>query len=416
MRHASTPPPITPSRRAERPQDARKPLGRYLLPLAALALLSGLTAPEAKAQWTVIDPAHIAKTVWNGRKIVDQVRNQAEQIRNEVEMLRRLPEPPWREIRARVAELEEVMRAGEALAFSMDGLLDEFGVTFPGFRDYADWSAERRAQFDRSLQTLANSLMGLQQQGQQIALSQAELDRIKAMRASGQTSATELGNTIGAFAAEELVLLRQLIAVQANAQAVAAAQRINDEAQRAAAQEARIRAMADYEPPHRPGLHRHLLRRRRLTSTTPPSTRPMTRIPQTITFALCALLAAVSGGRLVGCAPSVEDVAEGDDPLAALTVGAPSERYGGRYWLLKRDEDRSLFDEALAYCEGEEEAERLAEHPNCGPVIAAARFAESRERPRPQGRGFTGILSEDAAAYERDTAGSGIPADTAGSR
>ena len=249
MHLASTPPPITPSRRAERPQDARKPLSRFLLPLAALALLSGLTAPEAKAQWTVIDPAHIAKTVWNGRKIVDQVRNQAEQIRNEVEMLRRLPEPPWREIRARVSELEEVMRAGEALAFSMDGLLDEFGVTFPGFRDYADWSAERRAQFDRSLQTLANSLMGLQQQGQQIALSQAELDRIKSMRASGQTSATELGNTIGAFAAEELVLLRQLIAVQANAQAVAAAQRINDEAQRAAAQEERVRGMADYEHP-----------------------------------------------------------------------------------------------------------------------------------------------------------------------
>lgn len=249
MRPASTPTSITPSRRSERSQDARKPLGRYLLSLAALALLSGLTAPEAKAQWTVIDPAHIAKTIWNGRQIVEQVRNQANQIRNEVEMLRRLPEPPWREIRARVAELEEVMRAGEALAFSMDGLLDEFGVTFPGFRNYADWSTERRTQFDRSLQTLANSLMGLQQQGQQIALSQAELDRIKAMRASGQTSATELGNTIGAFAAEELVLLRQLIAVQANAQAVAAAQRINDEAQRAAAQEERIRGMADYEHP-----------------------------------------------------------------------------------------------------------------------------------------------------------------------
>ena len=250
MRHASTPIPICPPRRPERPQDARKPLQRLLLPLAALALMSGLTAPEAKAQWTVVDPAHIAKTVWNGRKIVDQVRNQAEQIRNEVEMLRRLPEPPWREIRARVDELEEVMmRAGEALAFSMDGLLGEFCVTFPGFRNYADWSAERRAQFDRSLQTLANSLMGLQQQGRQIALSQAELDRIKSMTASGQTSATELGNTIGAFAAEELVLLRQLIAVQANAQAVAAAQRINDEAQRAAAQEERIRGMADYEHP-----------------------------------------------------------------------------------------------------------------------------------------------------------------------
>ena len=106
-------------------------------------------------------------------------------------------------------------------------------------------------------------------------------------------------------------------------------------------------------------------------------------------------------------------MAEGDDPLAALTVGVTSERYDGRYWLLKRDKDRPLFDEAVAYCRGEQDAERLAERPNCGPVIAAARFAESRERPRPQGRGFTGVLSEDAAS---DTTRSGIPADTAESR
>jgi hypothetical protein len=139
----------------------------------------------------------------------------------------------------------------------------------------------------------------------------------------------------------------------------------------------------------------------------------MSRIPQTITFARLALLTVVFGALAVGCAPSAEDVAEGDDPLAALTVGVASARYDGRYWLLKRDEGRPLFDEAVAYCRGEQDAERLAERPNCGPVIAAARFAESRERPRPQGRGFTGVLSEDAAS---DTAGSGIPADTAESR
>ena len=139
----------------------------------------------------------------------------------------------------------------------------------------------------------------------------------------------------------------------------------------------------------------------------------MTRIPQTITFALCTLLTAISGGLFVGCAPSAEDVAEGDDPLAALAVGAPSERYDGRFWLLKRDEDRALFDEAVVYCRGEQDADRLAERPNCGPVIAAARFAESRERPRPQGRGFTGALDDDRPS---DAAGSGIPADTAESR
>lgn len=139
----------------------------------------------------------------------------------------------------------------------------------------------------------------------------------------------------------------------------------------------------------------------------------MTRTPQTITFARLGLLTALFGALATGCAPSVEDVAEGDDPLAALTVGVASKRYDGRYWLLKRDEDRPLFDEAVAYCRGEQDAERLAEHPNCGPVIAAARFAESRERPRPQGRGFTGVLGEDA---DPAAAASRIPADTAESQ
>lgn len=242
---------LSPLRRPERPQNARRPLGRLLLPLAALALLSGLAAPEAKAQWAVIDPAHIAKTVWNGRKIVDQIRNQAEQIRNEIDMLRKLPSPPWRTIRAKMAELDEVMRAGEALAYSMDGLLDEFGITFPGFRAYADWSVERRRQFDRTLQTFANTMMSLQQQGQHFQMSQDELDRIKGRLGSteGQTGAIELGNTIGAFTAEELVLIRQLLATQANAQAVQAAYQINQEAQRLAYQERVYREMADYDHP-----------------------------------------------------------------------------------------------------------------------------------------------------------------------
>lgn len=139
----------------------------------------------------------------------------------------------------------------------------------------------------------------------------------------------------------------------------------------------------------------------------------MTRIPQTITFARFTLLTATLMALATGCAPSAEDVAEGDDPLDALTVGVTSERYDGRYWLLKRDEDRVLFDEAVAYCRGEQETERLAEHPNCGPVIAGARFAESRERPRPQGRGFTGALDDDRPSDRGD---SGIPSDTAGSR
>lgn len=247
----STRKPTSAPRGAHGRSAARSPVGKLLAALLLLGLASGLSAPRAQAQWAVIDPAHIAKTIWNGRKIVDQIRNQAEQIRNEIHMLRKLPNPPWRTIRAKIDELDEVMRAGEALAYSMDGLLNEFGVTFPGFRAYADWSVERRRQFDRTLQTFANTMMSLQEQGRHFRVSQGELDRIKNRLGAteGQTGAIELGNTIGAFTAEELVLIRQLLATQANTQAVRAAYEVNLEAQRMAMQEQIYRDMANYNHP-----------------------------------------------------------------------------------------------------------------------------------------------------------------------
>ena len=224
---------------------------RVFLALLLLVLAYSTAAPAASAQWTVIDPAHIAKTIWNGKKLVDQITNQKRQIENEILMLRKLANPPWRAIAVKMLELDEVMRAGAALAYSMDNLTREFGVTFPGFKTYGDWSEERRRQFDRSLKTYSNVMLSLQRQGQHFQQSQVELQDIKARATGrrGQTYAIELGNTIGTFTAEELVLIRQLLATQANAQAVQNAYEINKEAQAMAMQQELYRSLATYDHP-----------------------------------------------------------------------------------------------------------------------------------------------------------------------
>lgn len=229
-----------PARRSQKRSDARSRWGRAWLAASLFVLICATWAPAAKAQWTVIDPAHIAKTIWNGKKLVDQITNQKRQIEHEIAMLKKLPNPPWRAITAKMVELDEVMRAGEALAYSMDNLLGEFGVTFPGFQNYANWSVEKRRQFDRQLDTYANVMMSLQKQGQHVQESQEELQHIKDAigESQGQTSAIELGNTIGTFTAEELMLIRQLLAAQANAQAVHNAYQVNREAQEMAARQA----------------------------------------------------------------------------------------------------------------------------------------------------------------------------------
>lgn len=234
-----------------RPLWKRSLCRRLALATLLIAFACGAGAPTARAQWAVIDPAHIAKTVWNGRKIVEQVRKQRDQIRNEIRMLRALPDPPWREINALRRELDGVMRRGEAIAYSMDNLTREFGVTFPGFQEYADWSAGRRRQFDRTLQTYSNVLVNLQRQGQHLRDSHAELQRIKGKMggAEGQNASIQLGNTIGTFNAEELMLIRQLLATQTNAVAVQSAYRINKEAQEMAQMQKIYSDMANYDHP-----------------------------------------------------------------------------------------------------------------------------------------------------------------------
>lgn len=93
----------------------------------------------------------------------------------------------------------------------------------------------------------------------------------------------------------------------------------------------------------------------------------------------------------VGCSETPEEIANGDDPLRALAVGAKSTRYDGPYWLYQREADRPVFERAVSYCKDQS----LAEKPNCAVVMAADGFATSLERPVPEGRGYTGILDED---------------------
>lgn len=132
----------------------------------------------------------------------------------------------------------------------------------------------------------------------------------------------------------------------------------------------------------------------------------MNPIPQTITFRRSARAAAALLGLvilaigLVGCGPSPEEVADGDDPLAALRVSVPSTRYGGRFWRLQHRQAPSLYADAVAFCRAESEAARLGERPNCEPVLMADAFIQNADRelrgPQRKGRGYTGMLNGDA--------------------
>lgn len=71
----------------------------------------------------------------------------------------------------------------------------------------------------------------------------------------------------------------------------------------------------------------------------------------------------------VGCAPSQEDIANGDDPIAALSSTVESSRYGQKYWAKQRDAESKLWDEAIDVCAAAE----AANYPTCK-IVREARF------------------------------------------
>jgi len=80
-------------------------------------------------------------------------------------------------------------------------------------------------------------------------------------------------------------------------------------------------------------------------------------------------LAALVGSLAAACGPTQEEIANGDDPIAALDSTVTSSRYGPTYWTEQMKGDTDVWSEALAYCEPAEHAN----YPNCE-VVRSTKF------------------------------------------
>lgn len=94
------------------------------------------------------------------------------------------------------------------------------------------------------------------------------------------------------------------------------------------------------------------------------------------TLALWAVLLAASTGVIGACQPKPEDVANGDDPIAALEAPVRSTRYDGTYWQQQRLAGSNVWLRAVDACSGEQSTQR----PNCEPVLANARAQAGNTR------------------------------------
>jgi hypothetical protein len=96
----------------------------------------------------------------------------------------------------------------------------------------------------------------------------------------------------------------------------------------------------------------------------------------------------VAAALSLGCKSAQDqaaDVANGDDPLKALTVDVASTRYGTAYWTQQSDSNTPTWQKAKAYC-GTNGVTAQGEKVNCGPVMAT-RYEETAKHPERQAPG-----------------------------
>ncbi|MEM7789396.1 MAG: type IV secretion system protein [Bacteroidota bacterium] len=185
-----------------------------LLALAATVLLS---AQPANAQWAVIDPAHIVKSVYNGFKIVDQLNTQRQQLADFQRQVEGLARFEFRSVGQFTDHVDRTLASGQSLAYSTRELdaafadaYADYGATSPS--ESADAFVQRR--LDGALQTLR----ALRESAEQISGARGDIERLQGQIRSATTSQqiAEVQGTIEAYQAQELQMLRQAVMLQAS--------------------------------------------------------------------------------------------------------------------------------------------------------------------------------------------------------
>lgn len=205
------------------------------------AILTAASPVRVEAQFVgalpVVDAGAIAQLVNQVARQVQAIGVARDQLRHQVENMRKLSSPPWRGIATAQAQIDVLTRQGTALSYALADLDAQFRSTFPGWRTHSDLRAATREQNERTLATLRGVLNASSATAQQLSVSSATLNAMKDRVASITTAqqAGELNGAIGILTAEELALLRQQLAMQANVHAVTLANQVNRDLQGAAA-------------------------------------------------------------------------------------------------------------------------------------------------------------------------------------
>ena len=146
-------------------------------------------------------------------KQVLMVENQLTQIANEVKHGLTIPNQLFGTVASDIANLNQIVRTGQSLSYTMSNLDGNFRLRFPGYASTTNYGQSYQSWSQTSLDSIRGALNAAGLQNSQFNSEQALLQTLQgqSMTAVGRMQAIEVGNQIAENQAEQLMKLRQLM-------------------------------------------------------------------------------------------------------------------------------------------------------------------------------------------------------------
>jgi P-type conjugative transfer protein TrbJ len=207
----------------------------------ALAIALGLSlivgpAPRSQAQMVVLDPVNLIENIISAiqniyavAQQVQQLSNEATQISNQVQQLRdmanqasQLGSPEWGQVQSAIAALTNAVHIGQSIAYDLPNLQAQFQTQFPGYVAPTNWNTQYQQLSRSTLDTLNGTLRSAGLNIGDFNNVDAALSSLRSANdsASGRNELMQVANSLASLQVAEMTKMRQLLALEINAQNV----------------------------------------------------------------------------------------------------------------------------------------------------------------------------------------------------
>lgn len=193
----------------------------------------------------VFDPSMFGRQLQQLNQETATVTNLAQQLQLMIQNTTGGSAGVWTSNQNLLTNLGDLINQQEGLSYSVQNVTQQFQQLYPGFATASTAGAQSpQAIVDTTLNTLNGALASAQAQANNFTAEQTALQslELKNQTALGNLQAVQVSNEIALAEVQQIQMLRQLVMAQMNAQNVASASQVNNQAQSALAAQALLSA------------------------------------------------------------------------------------------------------------------------------------------------------------------------------